>query len=162
MALEATEQPPLSVHRARVASNPLVRWAWGAGGTLSLGMGLVGVVVPGWPTTIFLIIAAVCYARSSQRMYDRIISNRAFGGHVRRFREDGVMPRRAKALALGIMWPFVLFAVLIAIPSPVLWARIATLALALVGTAYILWLPSAREAVPVASQAASDGRSVEA
>lgn len=142
MAVEASEQASMSVHQARLAANPLARWAWGAGGTLSLGLGLIGVVVPGWPTTIFLIIAAVCYARSSQRMYDRIISNRAFGPHVRRFREDGVMPVRAKVLALGIMWPFVLFAVLVAIPSPLPWARIATLALALVGTAYILWLPS--------------------
>lgn len=142
MAVEAAEQTQMSVHQARLAANPLVRWAWGAGGTLSLGLGLIGVVVPGWPTTIFLIIAAVCYARSSQRMYDRIISNRAFGSHVKRFREDGAMPVRAKVWALGIMWPFVLFALFIAIPSALLWAHIATFVLALMGTGYILWLPS--------------------
>ncbi len=132
---------PDSVHTAHPVENRMARAAWAGGGTLALGMGLVGVVLPGWPTTIFLIIAAACYARSSQRMYDRIVRNRVFGAHVRRFRETGAMPMRAKVWALGLMWPFVLFAVLVAIPSSAAWASIATLALAVAGTIYILRLP---------------------
>lgn len=131
-----------SPHIARVAENPIVRAAWGGLGTFSLTMGIVGVFLPGWPTTIFLIVAAACYARSSQWMYDRIISNRAFGPHVRRFRETGAMPLRAKVLALGIMWPFVLFAVFVAIPTTLIWAHALTLILAVAGTIYILRLPT--------------------
>lgn len=131
------------VHTVRVTDNRVVRAAWGAGGTVALGFGVVGVVVPGWPTTIFLIIAAACYARSSQRMYDRILRMRVFGEHVRRFRETGAMPARAKVIALGTMWPFVAFAVLIAIPASATWAIALTLFLAVAGTAYILRLPVA-------------------
>jgi uncharacterized protein len=82
--------------------------------------------------------------RSSQRMYDRILNNRAFGPHVRRFRETGAMPFRAKVFALGMMWPFVAFAVLFAIPDHLLWAKAITLLLAVIGTAYILSLPTDR------------------
>lgn len=136
--------PTASPHVANVAENRLVRLAWGCLGTFSLGLGIVGVLLPGWPTTIFLILAAACYARSSQRMYDRIVNNRMFGGHVRRFRETGGMPRQAKVLSLGVMWPFVLFAVMVAIPGSRLWAQALTLILAVAGTVYILHLPTDR------------------
>lgn len=137
-----------SPHVANLAENRMVRLAWGGLGTFSLGLGIVGVLLPGWPTTIFLIIAAACYARSSQRMYDRIVNNRTFGGHVRRFRETGAMPKRAKVLSLGLMWPFVLFAVLVAIPDTLLWAQALTLVLAVAGTLYILHLPTDRSVQP--------------
>jgi len=117
---------------------------WGALGTFSLSFGIVGVVVPGWPTTIFLIIAAAAYARSSQRMYDRILANPVFGPHVRRFRETGGMPMRAKVIALAIMWPFVTFSLVFAIPGSMHWAQGVVLALAVIGTVYILSRPTDR------------------
>lgn len=135
---------PAAVHIARPADHRLVRFAWGGLGTLALGCGIVGVVLPGWPTTIFLILAAACYARSSQRMYDRILANPVFGPHVRRFRETGGMPLRAKVFALGVMWPFVLFSVFVAIPSSMHWAQAFVLVFAIVGTAYILSRPTDR------------------
>lgn len=137
-------EPTASPHVANIAANRMVRLAWGCLGTFSLGLGIVGVLLPGWPTTIFLILAAACYARSSQRMYDHIANNRMFGGHVRRFRETGGMPRRAKVLSLGVMWPFVLFAMVVAIPGTLLWAQVFTLVLAVAGTICILHLPTDR------------------
>lgn len=132
-----------SPHLARPRENRLVRALWLGAGTLMLACAIVGVVVPGWPTTIFVILALACYARSSQRFYDRVSSNRLIGRHARAFRETGVMSRRAKQIALGTMWPFVAFAVFVAIPDGLLWAKLLTIALAAVGTAYILRLPSA-------------------
>ena len=131
-----------SVHTVRPAERWIVRFLWGSAGTFSLSMGLIGVVIPGWPTTIFLIIAAACYARSSQRMYDKILGNPVFGPHVRRFRETGGMPMKATVFSLGIMWPFVLFAVFIAIPTSTLWPHAVVLALAVIGTVYILSRPT--------------------
>lgn len=142
----AGAEPTASPHVANLSGNRMVRLAWGCLGTFSLGLGIVGVLLPGWPTTIFLILAAACYARSSQRMYDRIVNNRTFGEHVRRFRETGGMPKQAKVLSLGLMWPFVLFAIVVAIPGSLLWAQALTLVLAVVGTIYILHLPTDRGA----------------
>ncbi|MGE3961117.1 MAG: YbaN family protein [Dehalococcoidia bacterium] len=137
----STRTRPGGVH---LVENRLVRFVWGVMGTVSLAFGLIGVVVPGWPTTIFLIIAAACYARSSQRMYDRILANPVFGPHVRRFRETGGMPMRAKVVALSVMWPFVLFSVTVAIPWSMHWAQALVLTVALVGTAYIISRPTDR------------------
>ena len=135
-----------SLHVVNTSSHWVVRALWGGLGTFSLTLGLIGVIVPGWPTTVFLIIAAACYARSSQRMYNRILANPVFGPHVRRFRETGGMPLRAKVLALSIMWPFILFAVLFAIPSSAAWAHASVLTLGLTGTMYILTRPADRRA----------------
>ncbi len=126
----------------RPADHFVVRLVWGTLGTVALVMGLIGVVVPGWPTTIFLILAAAAYARSSQRMYDRILANPVFGPHVRRFRDTGGMPMRAKVMSLAIMWPFVTFSVLVAIPHSAHLVQALVLTLALVGTGYILSRPT--------------------
>jgi len=135
----ASSAPGVHLSDSRIA-----RLLWGGLGSVALVFGLIGVVVPGWPTTIFLIIAAACYARSSQRMYDRILANPVFGPHVRRFRETGGMPLRAKVISLAVMWPFVLFSVGVAIPWSMHWAQALVLTLALVGTAYILSRPTYR------------------
>ena len=126
----------------RPADHAVVRLVWGTLGTFSLVLGLIGVVVPGWPTTIFLILAAAAYARSSQRMYDRILANPVFGPHVRRFRETGGMPMRAKVMSLAIMWPFVTFSLVFAVPGSMHLVQALILALALIGTGYILSRPT--------------------
>ncbi len=137
-------------HVARPAESRFARAAWIALGSVSVAFGVIGVILPGWPTTIFIIIAAACYARSSQRLYDRVTRNRLFGRHARDFRETGAMPVRAKAFALGVMWPFVGLSVLVAIPETVVVAKVATVVLAIIGTAYILHLPSRPRALPAA------------
>ena len=137
-------------HIVRASESRLTRVAWIGTGSLLVGLGAIGVVVPGWPTTIFIILAAACYARSSQRLYDRVTGNRLLGRHARAFRETGAMPVRAKAIALGVMWPCVALSVLVAIPDSLVVAKVATLVLALVGTAYILRLPSTPRAAALA------------
>lgn len=134
--------PATTIDVIRPADNTVIRLVWGTLGTFSLVLGLIGVVIPGWPTTIFLILAAAAYARSSQRMYDRILANPVFGPHVRRFRETGGMPMRAKVMALAIMWPFVAFSVVVAIPGSMHLVQALILTLALVGTAYIISRPT--------------------
>ncbi|MDH4300313.1 MAG: YbaN family protein, partial [Dehalococcoidia bacterium] len=48
-------------------------------GTLSTGLGIIGIFVPILPTTPFLLLAAACYMRSSERFYRWLINNRVFG-----------------------------------------------------------------------------------
>lgn len=67
------------------------------------GVGVVGAFLPLLPTTVFLILAAACFARSSPRFEAWILDHRQFGPLVRNWREHGVIPPRAKALACGGM-----------------------------------------------------------
>lgn len=93
------EHPTAEVCRVRSAR--LLLAALGVG---CVGMAGVGVVVPGLPTTVFLIVASWCFARSCPWLTDRLIHNRVFGPFVRYLVPGAVMPRRAKAVAMGLMW----------------------------------------------------------
>jgi len=127
-------------HRARPARTTWGRALWAALGALCVAIGLIGVVLPGLPTTPFLILAAACFLRSSQALYDRLLGHPRFGPLVRDFREGKGLTRRVKLLALALMWIFVLFALGPGLPAGNLWMRALVGAAALVGTASILCL----------------------
>tara|TARA_B100000405_G_scaffold285890_1_gene232931 strand:+ start:105 stop:512 length:408 start_codon:yes stop_codon:yes gene_type:complete len=131
------------VHEAKLRENKLSRVFWFSLGMIFTGIGLIGVVIPGLPTTPLMILAAACFAKSSQRFYNWIINNRMFGEHVKNYREGNGIPKRSKPVILGTMWAFVLFAVFIAIPdsAPEI-SRNATVILAVIGTVFILRIPS--------------------
>ena len=134
---------PSNVHRARPARSPLARLAWTALGCLLLALGAVGVVLPGLPTTPFLILAAACFVRSSQRLYDRILAHKTFGPLVRDFREGRGLARRTKWVAISTMWVFVGFALVWGLPEGRTALRWVVGTAAVMGTAYLLHLPTA-------------------
>jgi len=75
-----------------------------AGGTASVGTGIVGAFLPILPTTPFLLLAAYLYARSSERLHGRLLGNRLVGDYLRRYYERRSMSRRHKAVTLVLMW----------------------------------------------------------
>ena len=105
------------IHNVKEAKNPLLRFLWVGLGCLFVGLGAIGAVVPGMPTTVFLVLAAACFIRSSQRLYDWLISNKTFGPYLKDYREGKGIPRRAKVLALSMIVIFVSFAVFYAIEA---------------------------------------------
>tara|TARA_B100000965_G_scaffold399004_1_gene418073 strand:+ start:533 stop:1036 length:504 start_codon:yes stop_codon:yes gene_type:complete len=130
---------PHSVDLNRSAVN---RIFWFISGLISMIVGLIGIPVPGLPTTPLMILAAACFARSNQRFYDWIINNKLFGHHVKNYREGKGIPKTSKPLILLTLWGFVLFAVFYAIPDDVAVSKIGTLVLAIIGTIFILRIPS--------------------
>ena len=131
------------IHTVDLNRSKFSRIIWFILGFTVMCIGLVGIVVPGLPTTPLMILAAACFAKSSQKFYDWIINNKMFGHHVKNYREGKGIPKKSKPIILGTMWTFVLFAVLIAIPdsAPDV-SRIATLVLAVIGTIFILRIPN--------------------
>lgn len=87
----------------RVAGNPLVRLMWLALGLLAVGLGGLGVVLPGLPSTGFFILAAWCFARSSHRMERWVLSLPGVGAMVADHRAGLGMSRRAKVIAVSMM-----------------------------------------------------------
>ena len=73
-------------------------------GTLSLGFGIVGIFLPLLPTTPFLLLAAACYARSSERLHRRLLEDRLVGKPIRDYRERGGLSPATKALTLALLW----------------------------------------------------------
>ena len=74
------------------------------------GLGIAGAFLPLLPTTVFLILAAGCFARSSPRLEAWILNHKQFGPLVRDWRAHGAIPRKAKVLACtGMAGGFVIF-----------------------------------------------------
>ena len=129
-------------HTAQIKTSKTARISWLVSGCISVCIGFIGIIVPGLPTTVFMLIAAACFYRSSQRFYDWVISHKLFGHHVKNYREGKGMPKRAKVMAFLYMWGFVLFAVAFGIPDHLLWVKIITSLSAATGTGYIAALPT--------------------
>lgn len=73
-------------------------------GTISLGLGCLGVFLPILPTTPFLLLSAACYYRSSERMHSWMLSNRLFGSYIRNYQEGRGLSLRSKIFTLCLLW----------------------------------------------------------
>ncbi len=136
--------PKEDIHVATETSNPLAKLMWVSLGSLFVGLGAIGVIVPGLPTTPFLILAAACYIRSSQRLYDWLISNKRFGPYLKDYREGKGIPRKAKRLAVVMIVVFVSFSVVFGIEDLTL--KIVVGLLGLIGLLYVLFkVPVAKD-----------------
>ena len=107
-------------------------------GTVFLALGAVGVIVPGLPTTPFLLLAAALYFRSSDRLYSWLLNHRIFGRAIRNFRETRSISLRAKIISIATMWAMILVSILLFLPNTTL--RITVAALGAVGTTVLLLL----------------------
>ena len=136
--------PNKNIHIAKEASNPFVRVLWILAGTIFVVLGGLGVLLPGLPTTPFLILAAACYIRSSQRLYDWLITNKTFGPYLKDYREGKGMPKNAKILAVSMIVIFVGYAVVFALEGLML--KVFVGLFGLVGIFYIiLKVPSSED-----------------
>lgn len=87
---------------------PLVEQAWLrvlliGFGWLNIAVGAVGVITPGLPTTVFLIIALWAFSKSSPKFQNWLWTHRHFGPPVRNWHQHKVIPLRAKLLAVTVM-----------------------------------------------------------
>jgi len=73
-------------------------------GTFFVGLGIIGIFLPLLPTTPFLLLAAACYARSSKRFYNWLLTNRWFGNYIRNYRERKGVPFKIKILSISFLW----------------------------------------------------------
>lgn len=73
-------------------------------GTLSLVVGIVGIYLPVLPTTPFLLLAAACYARGSERMYRWLLAQPRLGKEIQAIVERRALPRKLKLFSLLIAW----------------------------------------------------------
>lgn len=69
-------------------------------GLVFVGLAVFGIFLPVLPTTPFLLLAVACFARSSQKLHDRLLANKTFGPIIRQWHETRSMPRKAKVYAL--------------------------------------------------------------
>jgi uncharacterized membrane protein YbaN (DUF454 family) len=131
-----------------------IRIWWAAVGLLLVGVGTVGIFVPGLPSTGFFVGAAWCFSRSSRRLERWLLGLPVVGPLVRDYRDGLGMPRRAKVVAVGLMWTAVSISAVTVRDH--WWLSTLIVALGAVGTVVILWRVPTRERV-LAGRATAKG-----
>lgn len=86
-------------------------------GSISLGLGVLGIVLPLVPTTPFLLLTAACYVRSSDRLYDWLMTNKWFGSYIRNYKAGRGIPIKAKISVLIMIWFSFLFSAIYIAPN---------------------------------------------
>ena len=107
--------------------NPLLRPLFLVAGVVLTVVGVIGLVTPGWPGTIFLILAAGCFARSSPKLEAWLLGHPRLGPSVVAWRENGAIPRKIKYIAIGSM--FVSFVIVLLINLSLVWTVIVGVSL---------------------------------
>jgi uncharacterized membrane protein YbaN (DUF454 family) len=111
-------------------------------GWMCVGLGFIGVFVPGLPTTIFLLVAAWCFFRSNERAHAWLLEHRLLGPYVRDFASGKGMPVRAKVFAIAMMWATCGSSAVFFVRP--LWAKAIVLASAAAGTVAVLRVRTTR------------------
>lgn len=109
--------------------NKIVKYLLIIGGTLCVGLGVVGIFLPILPTTPFLLLAAVLYARSSERFLHWLLTNRWFGAYIKNYRAGNGIPRREKILTISLLWATIIFSILFVVTSVWVKALLAVIAI---------------------------------
>ena len=73
-------------------------------GSISLVLGVIGILLPLLPTTPLLLLSAALYVRSSEKMYQWLIHHKYLGTYIRNFREHRAIPLRAKIISVSMVW----------------------------------------------------------
>lgn len=73
---------------------------WKATGVFCVGLAILGAILPVLPTTVFLLMATACFAKSSPRMQKKLLNNKTFGPLIHEWQQNRSIPRKAKRVAL--------------------------------------------------------------
>ncbi|MBR3118458.1 YbaN family protein [Oceanobacillus profundus] len=85
-------------------------------GTISLVLGVLGIMLPLLPTTPFLLLSAACYVRSSDKLYQWLITNKYVGSYILNYREGKGIPLKAKIVSVSLLWVSMLYTIAFVIP----------------------------------------------
>ena len=92
----------LDMHKP--SKNPVVRWLWTGLGSIFVVFAAIGTILPGWPTTSWLVAAGFCFGRSSRRMFRWLLTNRLCGNALLEYYKAGrALPLHSKIIIIGII-----------------------------------------------------------
>jgi len=98
-------------------------------GTFFVILGFLGIFLPILPTTPFLLLAAACYFRSSDRFYRWLINNRILGAYIRNYLEGRGMSRKSKVITLALLWITIGITIIFGIQNIIIRIILVTIAL---------------------------------
>lgn len=106
-------------------------------GSIATALGFIGVFLPLLPTTPFLLLAAACFMRSSDKFYEKLIGNRILGSYILDYREKRGMRRRNKFVSIFLLWAAISYSIYAVEGTAI---RLILVAIALAVTVHIITL----------------------
>jgi uncharacterized membrane protein YbaN (DUF454 family) len=105
-------------------------------GSLSLGLGTLGIFLPVLPTTPFYLLTAWLYLNSSEKLYDKVMANKYFGTIVINFQKNRTIPLHIKVIAVSTLWITILLSAFVFVSTG--WVQLLLIAIAMGVTIHIL------------------------
>ena len=121
-------------------SNPVIRYSLFAAGWVFFVLAIIGAILPVMPTSVFLILSAACFLRSSPRFYRWLTEHRLFGQPLREYLNGHGISTRSKVLILASLWVAILISVFVFLGKH--WGSGVMLSIAALVSVYILWQPT--------------------
>ena len=122
-------------------------------GTVCVALGVLGMFLPLLPTTVFLLMAAYCYSRSSERFHDWLLNNRWCGPYIRNYKSGQGISMRQKVTTISILWASI--GVSIWLLSGGFWVTLLLLAIAVGVTVHLVLLKTYRPETSPTTQAST-------
>ena len=94
----------MKINDKRQITSNLLRWVLIIIGSFFTGLAILGIFLPLLPTIPFLLLAAACYIRSSERFYDWLINNKWLGNYIKNYLEGKGVPLKVKVLSISFLW----------------------------------------------------------
>ncbi len=105
-------------------------------GTIFVAVGIIGIFIPVLPTTPFLLLAAVLYAKSSKKFYMWLLNNRICGKFIKDYKEGKGIPLKIKIMTIILLWTAIGSSIVFAIN--ILWVKILLVLVAIGVTLHII------------------------
>lgn len=116
-------QPPSHLSEAPLSlGQRLLRWMWASFGVAALSLAVLGIFIPGLPTTPFVLLAAACFSRSSVRLHNWLRRHPRFGQLIHDWENGRRIRRKAKINALMVMGLGMVVSSILLISKPILLA----------------------------------------
>lgn len=125
---------------SRHVQSRFFRWLLIAIGWLAILGGVAGIFLPLLPTVPLLLLAAACFARSSERFHNWLVEHDRLGPLIKGYLGGAGIPLRAKVTAIGMVWVSVPVSAFLFVPLP--WVRVLLLTIAIGISIYLLRLPT--------------------
>lgn len=107
-------------------------------GTVCVALGVLGMFLPLLPTTVFLLMAAYCYSRSSEKFHTWLLNNRLCGSYIRNYKSGKGISLRQKFSTIAILWISIGFSIWIV--GAGFWVNLLLLAIAVGVTLHLVLL----------------------
>ena len=130
--------------RLELSKNRIVRILYILGGSISLALGVMGIFVPGLPTTPFVLLSAALYAKSSEKLYNWLLDNKYLGPRIKSYQRQKGVTLKGKYKIIALMWTMVLISAFVILN--IMTVRIIILSSGVIGAIVVRYfVPTAQE-----------------